>query len=242
MLGFIILIAIQIYNSCARVYVTNNANTPQFSEEGVIIVGGNYGTNGAEIQLAGAVTDHIALMGNGSFASRTEEDDTHKHNFLEAGLGWYTSFQESGRFDLFAGYGGGNAQYEGAGAYILSSGHIVKINGDYNRIFFQTSIGAVYKGKGKRKPDITFGLAIRYTIVRFENFFNSEDIDLTAENTFIEPVFFASIGKRILHLKTQIGLVRPLKYLDNRLFDYDPMWISVGPYLRFGGKNSTDNY
>ena len=233
---------LHIFTACAPVYVANNVNTPQFSEGGEIIVGGNYGTNGAEIQLAAAVTDHIALMGNGSFASRSEDDEIHKHNFLEAGLGWFTSFRESGRFDLFAGYGGGNAEYKGNGAHIFSSGNLVKISGDYDRIFFQTSIGAVYKGKRERKPDITFGLAIRYTIVRFENFFNSEDIHLTAENTFIEPVFFASIGKKMLHLKTQIGFVRPLKYVENRPFDYDRMWTSVGLYLRFGGKNSTDKY
>jgi len=42
-------------------------NPPQISEAGEVKIGGCYGTSGLKIQLASAVTDHIALIGNESY-------------------------------------------------------------------------------------------------------------------------------------------------------------------------------
>jgi hypothetical protein len=227
-----------IIQSCVPVYVANNVNTPQFKEAGEIQIGGYYGTNGIEFQLAGSLTDYIALIGNGSFASRGGEgEDLHKHNFIEGGLGWFTTIGESGCFDLFGGYGAGDAESQTVFESSFDSNHYLKAHGDFSRIFFQSSIGVSHKG-ADRKPDFAYGIAVRYSIVEFTNFIGSNENAMAVQNNFIEPVLFTSLGKKHVHVKFQWGLVTAVKHRSELPFDYEPMWLSIGLNLQFGGTDT----
>jgi hypothetical protein len=136
----LILIAF-IATSCSPAYVSNIRNTPMLDEARQFVGGGTIGSSGLDLQLAYAVTDHIAIMANGnSFKSNVILNQsipyTRKHLFGEAALGYFIK-KDRLHFEVFAGYGMAEFNsYED----VFFSNEDRTTQGAYNRAFVQPSI------------------------------------------------------------------------------------------------------
>lgn len=222
--------------ACAPLYVPNTRNVPLFREQGEF-QGTIYASTGTELQLAYAVSDHVALMGNGSYLSQkqSEQNYTRSQTFAEAGLGFY-NVKRNMRTELFVGYGLGKgtsfAQY---GFFTQHFGQKDLVaTGKYNRIFIQPSIGTNHR---------RFNLAFtpRISLVDFTEFTSSDSgtqPEVTVKpdenfHLFIEPALtgkFHLVGN--LQGVFQLGLTLPTP--NDVYFDYVPLQFSVGIQLNTG--------
>ncbi|NJO89694.1 MAG: hypothetical protein HC831_12665 [Chloroflexia bacterium] len=208
--------------SCAPEYIPNMVNSPMFSNKGEFQANASTGTSSLDVQAAYAITDHIGMMVNGSFADRTKDslDNFHKHTILEGGIGYYDKFGDIGRYEIFGGYGTG--RIEGRYTNIFSSHEIADAR--YNRFFLQPGIGiatGIYDGS----------FSSRLALVQM----NPDGIGFETGNYhgFLEPVFTSKIGYRYLKFTFQIGFSIPIGK-DELKFDYQPFIFNVGANLNLG--------
>jgi hypothetical protein len=206
-----------ILSSCATAYVPNVVNAPLLTNRGEVQVSVNTGIAGFDPQIAVAVSDHIGLMVNGSFASRTSDttNNYHKHQFIEAGAGYYRPFGAIGKLEFFAGAGTGkvNANYENS--YWVSRSDV-----SFTRLFIQPTIG--------------------FTTKVFDGGFTSRIVMLDMHQAsgrsvgyFIEPAFTGKIGYKQIKTVFQIGFSVPFND-QNIKFNYQPFIMSVGLQGNFG--------
>jgi hypothetical protein len=219
---FSLFIFIVTFQSCAPEYIPNMVNSPMFSNKGEFQANAGAGTSDLDVQVAYAMTDHIGVMVNGSFADRTKDstDKFHKHIILEGGVGFYDKFGEIGRYEIYGGYGTGRV--EGKYENIFSINQIADAR--YNRFFIQPGIGiatGIYDGS----------FTSRIALVQMNP--NGAVFETGNYHGFLEPVFTSKIGYKYLKFTFQIGFSVPIG--DNRLkFDYQPFIFNVGANLNLG--------
>ncbi len=233
-----LIVLLLLATSCSPLYVPSTRNVPMFREQGEF-QGSVYVTTGIDAQLAYALTDHVAVMANGSYLNDkvTEpEDYTRSNRFAEAGLGYYNVTRKF-RTELFVGYGIGEgtsfAQYYFFTPYFGQKDLVA--TGKYNRIFIQPTIGTNSR---------TFNLAFtpRLSIVNFTEFSSNDNDPVNSVVTikpdekpqlFIEPALtgkFPIVGN--LQGVFQLGLGIPAS--GDVYFDYVPLQLSVGIQLNTG--------
>ena len=205
--------------SCAPVYVPNTINTPLLSNQGEFQASFNLGLAGFDPQFSYAVTDHIGVMVNGSFANRTSDstDNFHKHRFVEAGSGYFQKIGTSGRFETYGGAGFGRLQAE-------YDNELWMTHSDVNclRFFVQPAVGA--------STDIFDGsLAARFVVL------NLKQESKNSTGIFVEPAITAKVGYQYAKAVFQFGLAIPLNK-NNMEFNYQPFIFSVGMQATLGRK------
>jgi len=222
--------------ACSPLYVPNTRNVPLFREQGEF-QGTIYTSNGAELQLAYAVSDHVAVMGNASYLSRKQgdQDFTRKHFFAEGGIGFY-NVKRNLRTELFTGYGiGSGTSFSQYGFFTQYFGQKDLVaTAKYNRIFIQPSIGTNNRG---------FNIAFtpRISLVDFTEFSSSDNstqnqVTIKPDESFhlfIEPALtgkFHLVGN--LQGVFQLGLTLPTP--NDVYFDYVPLQFSLGLQLNTG--------
>ncbi len=214
--GFTILAGVAILlDACAPAYVPNVINTPLLSNKGELQASINGGISGFDPQISYALTDHIGLALNGSFANRTSDstENYHKHNFVELGTGYYTKMGKVGRFETFGGVGFGNTR--GGYSNDLWSAYT---NANYTRLYLQPGIGiatAPFDGS----------LAARLAFV------NLKQGSQRSTGVFLEPVITLKTGFKNVKLSVQIGLSFSLN--ENIDFNYHPFIFSIGLHTHF---------
>ena len=207
---FIFGTVIIILNACAPAYVPNAINTPLLSNKGEIQASLNGGISGFDPQVAYALTDHVGLALNGSFANRTSDstDNYHKHNFVELGAGYYSKLGLIGRFETFGGVGFGNTR--GDYSNELWSSYT---NSSFTRLYLQPGIGIA-------TSPFDGSLAARLVFV------NMKQGSQKGTGFFLEPVVTLNMGFKYVKLFTQLGFSYPLK--EEVEFNYQPFIFSVG--------------
>ena len=87
----LLLLALFAMTSCAPAYLPNARNTPLFGEKGefagAVVLG-----SGIEAQLAGSLTDHVAVMAAGQFVIQDYTEPavySKDYSFFEGGLGYF---------------------------------------------------------------------------------------------------------------------------------------------------------
>jgi hypothetical protein len=208
-----------IFVSCAPAYVPNVINSPMFSNKGELQASGHGGIAGFDPQVSYAITDHLGVMVNGSFADRTSDstDNYNKHRFIEAGAGYYQKIGSIGRFEAYGGGGFGKLKaYQNVGFWIS--------NADVNtlRFFIQPAIGI--------STDVFDGsIATRIVALNMK-----QDI-LSSTELLIEPVITAKVGYRYIKAVFQFGMSLPIddKTID---FTYQPLIFSIGLQATLGKK------
>jgi hypothetical protein len=203
------------------VYVPNVVNTPLLSNKGEVQANLNIGESGFDPQIAVAVTNNAGLMLNGSFRFNDNNSTTGEiHNFIEAGAGYYTKFEEIGRFELYGGAGIGNlrARNNDFWTYI---GPEIEVN--TLRLFIQPNVGV--------KTDY-FEAALAPRLVLLNLDIGKE----TKTNILIEPTITAKGGFKNVKLVFQWGISVPFgNHIDNF---YDPFIVSIGIQGAFGRKRA----
>ncbi|HAN18810.1 MAG: hypothetical protein A2X13_08085 [Bacteroidetes bacterium GWC2_33_15] len=195
----IIISATGLMTSCSPEYIPNMVNTPVFSNKGEFQATVATGTSNFDAQLGYAITDNIAIIANGSFADQTNDttDEFHKHTIIEGGVGYYKKLANSGRIEVFGGYGMGKIKtYEENDLFDDDYTDI-----SFNRIFIQPGVGAVTDiFDGSFATRVAFVQMIPSSTSNFEE----------SWHMFVEPVITAKIGYRYAKAVIQIGYSFPV--------------------------------
>jgi opacity protein-like surface antigen len=208
-----------VFTSCAPAYVPNVINSPMFSNKGEFQASGHGGIAGFDPQISYAITDHLGVMMNGSFADRTTDSTSnfHKHRFIEAGAGYYQKIGTIGRFEAFGGGGFGKLNAFQDVGFWVSSAEVNTV-----RFFLQPAIGL--------STDVFDGsIATRLVAL------NLKQDTLSNTGVLIEPVFTAKVGYRWVKAVFQFGISLPLNR-DHIDFTYQPFLFSIGLQATFGEK------
>jgi hypothetical protein len=151
-------------SSCRIMYVPNSQNVPMMEEKGDIKA--NIGAK--DLQVAYAITDHVGVMANGYYNknnwSVTSGDMENKYistrSLVEGGIGYYTAFDDIGRFEIYggAGYGGVRHDYDLVDNGITTESNSYKAS--LTRFFMQPAIGI-------QKENVGFAFSSRFAGVTF---------------------------------------------------------------------------
>lgn len=206
------------FNSCSPEYIPTMVNTPLLSNKGEVQAVIATGTSNFDFQGAYAITDYLGVMVNGSYANSTSDttDEYHKHFIMEGALGYYNTFGNVGRYEIYGGYGFGDLQEFDLDA--LGNGYV---DGRFNKIFIQPSVGVATNV-------FDAGFSPRISFIGLEG---GEYSGKYA--TFFEPTLTAKIGYKYIKSVIQFGFSFPVND-DNVYFDYQPLIFNIGLSFNLG--------
>jgi len=202
--------------SCSPEYIPNMVNTPLFEQQGDLQGNLSEGGSGTNIQLAYAVTDHFAVMANGSFENETSDttEDFHKHTLYEIGGGYYDHIGGHGRYEFFGGIGTGRIK-----GYRENSRFDNPVSdARFFKLFVQPSVGLT--------SDYADGsIGSRLVMVRTD--YNEEEPEAEPGfHPFFEPFLTARLGFKYVKVVSQLGFSMPIR--EDVPFDYQPIIFNVG--------------
>lgn len=226
------LVILLLMASCSPLYLPGTKNTPLFREAGEAQISGFISSAGLEAQVAYALSDHIAVIGDFSYASqkKTNPDYTRKNAFGEAGIGYYDR-SRSARYEVFIGYGMGESTNHAVYYFFADNfGQQVSVEttGKVQRIIFQPTIGTNNRG-----TNISF--TPRVSWVDFSEFTSGSVTEKPVDGPvlFLEPAAtlkFKLAGN--LYGIIQLGLTVPL---GDAFYTYQPLAASLGVQIDTGG-------
>lgn len=214
-------ILLVVLYSCSPTYVANTTNIPLLSGAGEFKANVITGTNDIEPQLALAVTNHFALMTNGSFSFADQHSNSPKRNFLEGAIGYYNSPGTHQVFEIYGGYGEGFVSNN----YNLSQSSD-RFDANYRRFFIQPNMGY-------RSRFLEGGLSLRFSYLDISK--TMTDKIVSTQNFYFEPTGTIKCGFENFKFTFQLGLSKLIGAVDEN-FDHHPFIFGVGIQFNFGGK------
>ena len=220
-----------IFTSCAPTYLPNGLHTPLLYEKGEIEVNISTGTNQFDGQVAAAIANHLAIMGN--FASANFNDESSgefsRHRLAEFAVGTFFPIGSAGSFEAYAGYGRGRGDSKDEGL-ISNNNTFITAEGNYNRLFLQTNIGVTTKF-------VEAGLGLRASHLSFSNYTENGTVFSDPPSAlFIEPAMFLRLGggsdqKWNVKGFMQLGFSAPVA--QEIEFDHQGLIVNLGVSFRF---------
>lgn len=203
--------------SCAPAYIPNTVNAPLLSNKGEVQASIYAGLSGYDPQVAYAVTDHIGVMFNGSFANQSSDttDNYHRHVFGEFGAGYYTKFGDKWRFEVYGGAGLGKIQANYENGLWLSRSDVNNF-----RAFLQPGIGFTTEVGGFSFNPRLVGVSLY------------QNGGTRTVGYFMEPTVTGKVGYKFIKAVGQIGFSVPVG--EELLFEYNPFIFSVGLQFNIG--------
>lgn len=205
-----------VSSSCHLLYLPNQVNVPMLTDKNDISGNISLGLSNVNVQTAFSPIKYVGFMANyagGKISNSDNSSITNSYNFFEFGVGYYKSVTKNMLFDIWGGYGIGNAR-----TYDDIWDVATTINGKYFRIFIQPSITI------SASEAFDANLAIRPVIVFMEKT-TSSSAPTRSSKTFMEPVLTLKYGWKYIKIINQLGLSLPTSNLD---YDYNPLILSVG--------------
>ncbi|MGM1430299.1 hypothetical protein ACS126_13650 [Sphingobacterium lactis] len=186
-------------SSCSSVYLPNVPATPMFNNKGEGYIAAHVNPKGnASANLGVAFTDHLAIIGNGSYINYRSTNNDFKQYLYEGGLGYFTTVGKAKRsvLEFYAGYGVGATTDVDERASTTGTTPVETRDLDFNKIFIQANFSSTRKNKlnlfGKPR-ELNYGTAIRLSRIKMDRFeLNGVPAPLE-ENLYIEPVFFTRL-------------------------------------------------
>ncbi|GAB2549126.1 hypothetical protein [Rufibacter soli] len=181
---------------CSSVYMPNTPNTPMLSSKGELSTSGHITLKGnATFNSAYAVTDHVGVLLSGAMMNNNNKKKDFRHNLLEAGGGYFTTFgpDQNRILEVYAGLGKGSSDrtYKDK----TSEGLITydRQETSFNKYFMQVNYSSKKKKSiglfGKDFP-LNYGTALRLSYVNMSEFVRNDIKQATEDNIFFEPVFY----------------------------------------------------
>ncbi|WP_225551977.1 hypothetical protein [Sphingobacterium bovistauri] len=168
-----------------------------FKKAGEVYVGGHFNAKGnISANLGAAVSDHIAVIANGSSVNTGANSNDYFRQWLaEGGIGYFTTIGKEKRqvLEMYAGYGVGSSKDHEQRASVYGYELVEAREMNFDKIFLQVNYSSTRKKKinifGDKK-ELNYGTAIRLSRVGMKEFWLNEMVSPTEENYFIEPLFF----------------------------------------------------
>lgn len=236
-----LLAGVTCLSSCSSVYLPNVPATPMFNNKGEGYVAAHVNAKGnLSGNLGVAFTDHLAVIGNGSYINYHSDNNDFKQYLYEGGLGYYTVVGKAKRsvLEFYGGYGVGATTDIDKRASTTGTNPVETRDLDFNKIFVQANFSSTRKNKinlfGKKRT-LNYGTAIRLSRIKMGRFeLNGVDTQLE-ENVYIEPVFFTRLelnkGFQIQYTNGwNIGL------MDNQYLKPGNAVFTLGLIYNFGRK------
>jgi len=191
---------IALLSSCSSIYMPNVPATPMLREQGEGYVAAHVNTSGnISGSLAVAATDHVAILGNGSYIDHGIHSNTYfKQWLLEGGLGYFTKIGKEKRqvLEIYGGYGLGATDEIDKRASTSGYEPVENREMDFNKIFVQVNYTSTRKQKLNifgDKRELNYGTAIRLSRIAMDQFRIDGMDSEKEENFFVEPVFYTRL-------------------------------------------------
>lgn len=228
-------------SSCRSVYLPNVPATPMFNNKGEGYIAAHVNPKGNLSGNVGiAFTDHLAIIGNGSYLNYSSDNNDFKQHLYEGGLGYYTVVGKAKRsvLEFYAGYGIGSTTDVDKRASTTGTDPVETRDLDFNKIFVQANFSSTRKNKINlfgNKRTLNFGTAIRLSRIKMDRFELNGISSQLEENLYIEPVFFTRLelnkGFQIQYTNGwNIGL------MDNQYLKPGNAVFTLGLIYNFGRK------
>lgn len=227
--------------SCSSMYMPNVPSAPMFTEAGEVYVSGNINTKAnVSANLGVAVTDHVAVIANGSYVDNQSNTKDYAQKMAEAGIGYFTRFGKKNNrvFEIYGGYGLGTVHVADKRSSTMGQAVIEKRDMDFDKIFVQANFSSEKKDAIKlfgQRRDIDYGTIIRLSNMRMKAFAINSIPTEKEDNMLIEPVFYTKMG---------VGKGWKLQYTNGMIFGFKsndylkagyPLF-TLGVLYKFGGK------
>jgi hypothetical protein len=230
-----------ILSGCSSVYMPNVPNTPMLTAKGELNTGGHITLrSNASFNSAYAVSDHVGLLVNGSMMSSNRVKKDFRHNLLEAGAGYFTTFGGGKRvLEIYGGFGRGSSDRtykektpEGVNTYDRQE---VTFNKYFVQVNYSSKDQKSLKLFGRVYP-LNYGTALRASYLNMDEFFRNDLEQPTEDNIFLEPIFFTRL---VLSPAVQLQYTSGFNFgLKNRKFLTAGNSVSsVGFVINVGGRN-----
>ena len=198
------IFALILFNSCSSLYYPNQVNAPLLSKKGDLEVSAGksvsvyqLGTrNGFEAQGAYAFTNHLAGIADISVgstpASKSFYEYDYKHDYIGAGIGYYTRAGKHFRFSVFGGYGESRAE-----AKYMNWYYSQQRESKFKKIFVQPSFGfrsRVFDMNFSIRAARVFEERIDYRSEYIDTSFIVNSHQIQVAWTTIEPALTVQVG------------------------------------------------
>ena len=213
---------------------------PMFEDAGDIYLAGHVNTKGnISASAALALTDHVAVLANGSTVNRGESSNNFYRQWLaEGGVGYFTKIGKDKRqlLEMYIGYGVGVAKDHQQRASVQGYEVIEARDMDFNKYFLQLNYSSKKKNKinlfGDKKQ-LNYGTMLRLSRVGMTSFTINDEFMIGEDNWFFEPVFFTRMElKRGLQLQYSTGFNIGLK--SNEFLKAGNSIFALGLVYNFG--------
>lgn len=225
---------IQLSYSCApRVYTPTAFNAPFLAKKGdfngAISLSPSLVVLNANVQVAYAITNNFAIIGNGNYKKTIGSNDLY-HALGEVGLGYFKNYNTSWIFEGFLGYGFGKGTYKkDEDVPFFYSSPDINIHSYYNKIFLQMD-GGIKSTNGVFET----GLILRPVVINYLSMKVTNTVEsynrIGATSFLLEPGVFFRVGKGNLKFQTQVGACIPI--INVELY-YVPEILNFGAFYKF---------
>lgn len=186
-------------SGCTSVYMPNVPNVPMFTQKGELSAGAHATIRGNfTFNTAYAVSDHFALMLNGSMLNSERKKQDFRHNLLEAAGGYYTTFgpERNRILEAYAGYGRGSSDRTIIEEKSDTGPIFERHEGSFSKYFMQVNYSSKRKKSlrliGHEFP-LNYGTALRASYINMYKYALNSVEKPTETNFFIEPIFYTRL-------------------------------------------------
>ena len=228
-------------SGCVSTYMPNVPNVPMFTQKGELSAGGHITPKGnITFNTAYAVTDHFAVVANGSMLNSERRKRDFQHNLLEAGGGYFTSFGPNNNrvLEVYGGIGGGSSDRTEKEEDEKGNMTYERREASFSKYFVQVNFSSKRKKSlrlfGNEFP-MNYGTALRASYVNMSKHLLNGLPQEEESNIFLEPIFYTRLGLTpSVQLQYTSGSNFGLKNGDALTAGYAV--FSLGVVINVGGK------
>lgn len=227
---FVFLLIAFILTSCQLMYMPTINQAPMLSQKGELKASATMGSYlNFEIHSAYAITDHIGIMANGNYYSNRVLNQNKNYTIEQSnygsdiGLGYFTRFNTSGKFEIYGGAGMG--RINGQATNQTTNEH-ESVSGNMNRFFLQPALGGVFNSLFLKDMQNEYIVALRFSGV---NMFDETKY-------FADPCLITKTGNKKIRLVTSIGYSLQISQSKTNYWNHYPMILGFGLEFIFGIK------
>jgi len=187
-------------SGCVSSYMPNVPNVPMFTQQGELSAAGHITPKGnITFNTAYAVSDHFGVLVNGSMLNSERKKRDFRHNLLEAGGGYFTSFgpQQDRVLEIYGGFGGGSSDRTEKKKNDQGLMTYTRHEADFSKYFVQVNFSSKRKKSLRlfqHEFPLNYGTSLRASYVDMHKYLRNGEPGKTEDNIFVEPIFFTRMA------------------------------------------------